>query len=90
MSKTLTTLLAGAAALALVTGAGMAFAQAPEDAARQAAEDARAAAAHARDTERQVRDTAREARDTAREAREESIREQLRQGKTSIQIYGWE
>lgn len=27
---------------------------------------------------------------TAREAREESIREQLRQGKTSIQIYGWE
>ena len=26
---------------------------------------------------------------TAREAREESIREQLRQGKTSIQIYGW-
>ena len=27
---------------------------------------------------------------TAREAREDSIREQLRQGKTSIQIYGWE
>lgn len=27
---------------------------------------------------------------TAREAREENIREQLRQGKTSIQIYGWE
>lgn len=27
---------------------------------------------------------------TAREAREESVREQLRQGKTSIQIYGWE
>ena len=27
---------------------------------------------------------------TAREAREESIRVQLRQGKTSIQIYGWE
>jgi 4-hydroxy-4-methyl-2-oxoglutarate aldolase len=27
---------------------------------------------------------------TAREAREETIREQLRQGKTSIQIYGWE
>lgn len=27
---------------------------------------------------------------TARETREESIREQLRQGKTSIQIYGWE
>ena len=26
----------------------------------------------------------------AREIREESIREQLRQGKTSIQIYGWE
>jgi 4-hydroxy-4-methyl-2-oxoglutarate aldolase len=26
----------------------------------------------------------------ARETREESIREQLRQGKTSIQIYGWE
>lgn len=26
----------------------------------------------------------------AREAREEGIREQLRQGKTSIQIYGWE
>ncbi len=26
---------------------------------------------------------------TAREAREEDIREQLRQGKTSIQIYGW-
>ena len=26
----------------------------------------------------------------AREAREESIREQLRQGRTSIQIYGWE
>lgn len=26
----------------------------------------------------------------AREAREESVREQLRQGKTSIQIYGWE
>lgn len=27
---------------------------------------------------------------TAREAREASVREQLRQGKTSIQIYGWE
>lgn len=27
---------------------------------------------------------------TARETREESIRAQLRQGKTSIQIYGWE
>ena len=27
---------------------------------------------------------------TARELRETSIREQLRQGKTSIQIYGWE
>ena len=27
---------------------------------------------------------------TAREAREEGVREQLRQGKTSIQIYGWE
>lgn len=27
---------------------------------------------------------------TAREAREESIRDQLRQGKTSIQLYGWE
>lgn len=27
---------------------------------------------------------------TAREAREESVREQLRQGRTSIQIYGWE
>jgi len=27
---------------------------------------------------------------TAREVREESIREQLRQGRTSIQIYGWE
>lgn len=26
---------------------------------------------------------------TAREAREESIREQLRRGKTSVQIYGW-
>ena len=26
----------------------------------------------------------------AREEREESIREQLRQGKTSMQIYGWE
>ncbi len=27
---------------------------------------------------------------TAREAREGSVRQQLRQGKTSIQIYGWE
>jgi 4-hydroxy-4-methyl-2-oxoglutarate aldolase len=27
---------------------------------------------------------------TAREAREESVRQQLRQGKTSIEIYGWE
>ena len=27
---------------------------------------------------------------TAREAREENIRKQLRQGKTSLQIYGWE
>lgn len=27
---------------------------------------------------------------TAREAREAAVREQLRQGKTSIQIYGWE
>ncbi|MCX6218427.1 4-carboxy-4-hydroxy-2-oxoadipate aldolase/oxaloacetate decarboxylase [Spirosoma sp.] len=27
---------------------------------------------------------------TARESREETIREQLRQGKTSIQLYGWE
>ncbi|MBO0931330.1 4-carboxy-4-hydroxy-2-oxoadipate aldolase/oxaloacetate decarboxylase [Fibrella aquatilis] len=27
---------------------------------------------------------------TAREAREEAIRQQLRQGKTSVEIYGWE
>ena len=70
MSKTLTQLLAGAAALTLIAGGGAAVAQAPEDAARQAAEDARAAAMHARDTGREARDTAREARDAAREARE--------------------
>lgn len=70
MSKTLTQLLAGAAALTLVAGPGAALAQAPEDAARQAAEDARAAAAHARDAGREARDTAREARDAAREARD--------------------
>lgn len=71
MSKTLTQLLAGATALTLVAGAGAAVAQAPEDAARQAAEDARAAATtHGRDTGREARDTAREARDAAREARD--------------------
>ena len=68
MSKSLTTLLAGAAALTLVAGA--AVAQAPEDAARQAAEDARAADLQARDSTREARDAAREARDAARDARD--------------------
>lgn len=80
MSKTLTKLLAGAAALTLVAGAGAAVAQAPQDAARQAAEDAHAAAAHARDTHREARDTAREARDSAREARRaaDEVRREVR------------
>ena len=68
MSKSLTTLLASAAALTLVAGA--AVAQAPEDAARQAAEDARAADLQARDSTREARDAAREARDAARDARD--------------------
>lgn len=80
MSKTLTKLLAGAAALTLVAGAGAAVAQAPQDAARQAAEDASAAAAHARDTHREARDTARDARDSAREARRtaDEVRREVR------------
>ncbi|TAL32873.1 MAG: hypothetical protein EPN98_12425 [Phenylobacterium sp.] len=80
MSKTLTKLLAGAAALTLVAGAGAAVAQAPQDAARQAAEDASAAAAHARETHREARDTARDARDGAREARRtaDEVRREVR------------
>jgi len=65
MSKTLTPLLAGAAALTLVTGAGVAVAQSPQDAALQAAEDARSAAAKARESGREARDAAREARHKA-------------------------
>jgi hypothetical protein len=68
MSKSLTTLLASAVALTLVAGA--AVAQAPEDAARQAAEDARAADLQARASTREARDAAREARDAARDARD--------------------
>ena len=72
MSKTLTWLMAGAA---LTLTAGVAFAQAPEVAARQAAEDARAAAEHARGIAKDAREQARGARETAREAREEARRE---------------
>lgn len=72
MSKTLTTLLASAAALTLVTGAGVAFAQDPGVAALQAAEDARAAADEARERGREAREQAREARDMARQARDKA------------------
>ncbi len=65
MSKTLITLLAGAAALTLATGAGAAFAQDPEAAARQATEDARVAATKAQESAREARDAAREARHKA-------------------------
>jgi hypothetical protein len=75
MSKTLTTLLAGAAALTLVAGAGMAFAQSPQDAALQAAEDARGAAAKARESAREARDLGRDARDAAREVRHKALDE---------------
>lgn len=69
MSKTLTTLLAGAALL-FTAGAAAAFApdaaQDRAEAARQAAEDARAAAEEARDRADEAREKARAARDHAR------------------------
>jgi hypothetical protein len=78
MSRTLTTLLAGAAALTLVAGAGVALAQSPQDAALQAAEDARSAAAKARESAREARDMGREARDAARDARDKARDEAYR------------
>ena len=75
MSKTLTTLLSGAAALTLLAGAGVAAAQSPQDAALQAAEDARVAAARARESGRDARDAGRDARDAARDARHKAMDE---------------
>lgn len=75
MSKTLIPLLAGAAAITLMSGAGAAFAHSPEQAAREAAEDARKAADVARQKADAAREKAREAREKARLAADEARRE---------------
>jgi hypothetical protein len=75
MSRTLTSLLAGVAAITLMTGAGAAFAHDPQEAARLAVEDSQVAADRAREQAREAREAARKARDAAREAVEEARRE---------------
>lgn len=75
MSRTLIPLLAGAAAVTLMAGAGAAFAYDPQDAARQAAEDARVASDKALEAAREAREKAREAREKTRLAADEARRE---------------
>jgi hypothetical protein len=83
MSRTLTPLLAGVAAITLLTGAGAAFAHDPQEAARQAVEDSQVAADLARE---QARETAREARETARKARD-AAREAIGEARREVSIY---
>lgn len=75
MSKTLVPWLAGAAALTLLAGAGVATAQDPAEAARQAAADAREAAQKARVTADEAREKADKARRYAHEAAEKARKE---------------
>lgn len=75
MSKTLIPWLAGAAALTLLAGAGVATAQDPAEAARQAAADAREAAQKARVTADEAREKADKARRYAHEAAEKARKE---------------
>jgi hypothetical protein len=70
----------------LLAGAGAAFANDPQDAARQAAADARVAADRARDQARDARQEAREARERARTARDEA-RDKLEQARREVRIY---
>lgn len=75
MSKTLVPWLAGAAAISLLTAGGVAVAQDPGEAARQAAEDAREAAERARVTAQDAREEAEKARKYAHEATEKARKE---------------
>lgn len=75
MSKTVVPWLAGAAALTLLAGAGVATAQDPAEAARQAAADAREAAQKARVTADEAREKADKARRYAHEAAEKARKE---------------
>lgn len=86
MSRTLVPILAGAAAITLMAGAGAAFAHDPQEAARQAAEDSRIAVERAQDTARGARESAREAREAARKAREHA-RQAVDEARREVRVY---